>query len=62
MSKQLDNLITILRDSSSKKSYTEGLCRVVVCDDIPCEDCPFDSTSALKEVIKEMEVLHYAKA
>ncbi|QQK88301.1 hypothetical protein [Providencia phage PSTRCR_120] len=57
MSKQLDNLIAILRDSSKGV-----LCQSAVCDDISCEDCPFDSASALKEVVKELEVLHYAKA
>lgn len=61
MSVQLDNLITILRDSS-KKPHIGTLCQAAVCDDIPCEDCPFDSASALKEAIKELEVLQHAKA
>lgn len=61
MSVQLDNLIAILRDSS--KLIAEGnLCQKVCCDGIPCEDCPFDSASAIKEAIKELEVLQHAKA
>ena len=61
MSKQLEYLITILRDSS-ENPHIGTLCQAAVCDDILCEDCPFGSSSALKEVVKELEVLQHAKA
>lgn len=61
MSKQLDILITILRDSAAKIAEA-NCCPQIDCGTTDCDDCPFNDEESVNNLVEELEVLQHAKA